>query len=142
MGGSNRKKGVGWVLRDGIGCFISAGGYGEMRCVSALIVEAEVIPEALTQCLEFGFDKVGMESDSLSLIKMLNQEVVMDLQIEGILFDIQCLSQHFHQVKFMYAPRKCNQATHLVEAYVFHSGGRLSWDIVCPEWLFNCVAQD
>ncbi|CAL9021594.1 unnamed protein product [Prunus brigantina] len=85
-----------WV-RDGIGCFIGAGGTRDMRCVSAL-VEAEAVQEALTRCLECGYDKVAVESDSFSLINMLNHEVVMDLEIEGILFDIQCLTQHYHKV--------------------------------------------
>ncbi|KAI5352317.1 hypothetical protein L3X38_005208 [Prunus dulcis] len=38
--------------------------------------------------------------------------------------------------------RKCNQAAHKVAAYAFRIGGRHSWDIVCPEWLFNCLAPD
>ncbi|KAH0979835.1 hypothetical protein GBA52_007012 [Prunus armeniaca] len=38
------------------------------------MAEAEAIREALTRGLEFGFVKVAMESDSLSLIKMLNKE--------------------------------------------------------------------
>ncbi|KAI5346475.1 hypothetical protein L3X38_014354 [Prunus dulcis] len=134
--------GVGWVLRDGIGCFISAGGCGDMRCTSALMAEAEAVREALTWCLELGFDKVAVESDSLSLIKMLNKEDVVDLEIEGILFDVHCLSHRAPHVEFLYAPRKCNQAAHKVAAYAFRIGGRHSWDIVCPEWLFNCLAHD
>ncbi|KAH0976730.1 hypothetical protein GBA52_026449 [Prunus armeniaca] len=134
--------GVGWVLRDGIGCFISAGGYGDLRCASVLMAEAEAIREGLTRCLEVGFDKVAVESDSLGLIKMLNQEVAVNLEIEGILFDIQCLIQSVNRVEFLYAPRLCNQAAHKVAAHAFRSGGRHSWDLVCPEWLFNCLAHD
>ncbi|VVA22022.1 PREDICTED: Ribonuclease H domain [Prunus dulcis] len=132
----------GFCLRDGIGCFFSAGGTRDMRCASALMVEAEAVRVALTRCLECGYDKVAVESYSLSLINMLNHEVAMDLEIEGILFDILCLTQHYHKVEFMYAPRKCNQAAHLVAAHVSRIGGRHSWDLVCVEWPFKCLAQD
>lgn len=73
---------------------------------------------------------------------MLNQEASKDVEIEGILFDVLCLTQQFHKVEFLHAPRNCNQAAHLVAAHVFHFCGRHSWDIVCPEWLFNCLAKD
>ncbi|CAL2267043.1 unnamed protein product [Prunus armeniaca] len=106
------------------------------------MAEAEAVREALTRCLEFGFVKVAVETDSLSLVKMLKKEGAVDLEIEGILFDIQCLTQQADQVEFLYAPRICKQAAHKVAAHVSRTGGRHSWDVVCPEWLFNCLAHD
>lgn len=136
------KGGVGWVLRDGIGCFISAGGNGEIRSGSALMVEAAAVRDALTWCLDLGYGKMVVESDSLSLIKMLNQEGTVDLEIDGILFDIHYLAQRADHVEFLYASRICNQAAHKVAAHVSRTGGRHNWDLVCPEWLFNCLAND
>ncbi|KAI5329357.1 hypothetical protein L3X38_028754 [Prunus dulcis] len=106
------------------------------------MVEAEAVQEALIRCLELGYDKVVVESNSLSLINMLNQEASKDVEIEGILFDVICLTQQFHKVEFLHAPRNCNQAAHLVAAHAFCFGGRHSWNIVCPEWMFNCLAKD
>ena len=100
MGSETSQRGVGWVLWDGIGCFLCAGGTGDLGCVSTLMVEAEAVQEALIRCLELGYDKVVVESNSLSLINMLNQEASKDVEIEGILFDVICLTQQFHKVEF------------------------------------------
>ncbi|RXH95321.1 hypothetical protein DVH24_025005 [Malus domestica] len=73
---------------------------------------------------------------------MIHGHVQLEAVLDGILWDIHLLQQQFDAIKFLYTPRACNEATHLVASYVTRVGGSHTWDGFEPEWLFNTLAFD
>ncbi|XP_070675771.1 uncharacterized protein [Malus domestica] len=132
--------GVGWVARDFVGIFKGAGGVGQIPCVSSLMVEAEAMRLALLSCVEKGFESVLLETDSQVLVDMIHGRLQPKAGLDRILWDINLLKQHFDAIEFLYAPRACNKAAHLVASYVTRVEGSHSWDGFKPEWLFNTLA--
>ena len=134
--------GVGWVARDFAGIFNGAGGIGKFPCVSSIMAEAEAMRVALEACVEKGFPFVQLETDSQVLVDMLHGHTQPEAVLDGILWDISVLKQQFQTIEFLYAPRACNKAAHLVASYVARMGGSHSWDGFEPEWLFNTLTSD
>ncbi|CAN6723324.1 unnamed protein product [Malus baccata var. baccata] len=46
------------------------------------------------------------------------------------------------QMYFIFTPRQCNRAAHMVAAYVLQHGGSYGWDELGPQFLFNILAED
>ncbi|KAL6289403.1 hypothetical protein ACE6H2_006913 [Prunus campanulata] len=134
--------GVGWVVRDSFGWMVHAGGKGNVRGASTLVMEAEAIREALMACVHGGLSKLEVEYDSLLLIRMLCGDWKIDTSVEAIIFDIKQLVVHLQQCVFMYAPRLCNKAAHKIAAFVSRVGGIHTWDDLWPEWIFDILARD
>ncbi|CAL9016420.1 unnamed protein product [Prunus brigantina] len=133
------KGGYGWVIRDFVG-MLQAGGNEDMRYGSALIVEVDAIRATVVACQQGGFSHIIVESDSLSAIQMVKRDSVVDVEVEGLLFDIHVVTRELQEVTFMYAPRSCNTAAHEVATFVYRNGGLFWWDFIPPEWLFNTLA--
>ncbi|KAB2628939.1 hypothetical protein D8674_033734 [Pyrus ussuriensis x Pyrus communis] len=97
---------------------------------------------AVLACVERGFQYVQLENNSQVLVDMIHGRLEPEAVLDGILWDITLIKQQIEAVKFLYAPRACNEATHLVASYVTHIGGSHLWDGFEPEWLFNTLVFD
>ncbi|RXH79835.1 hypothetical protein DVH24_040982 [Malus domestica] len=73
-----------------------------------------------------------IESGSKCLVDMFNRKTQLDVVIEGIIFDVQCLKQQLRSVEFIFTPRVCNKATHLVASFVAREEGFHNWDGIEP----------
>ncbi|KAL6269054.1 hypothetical protein ACE6H2_025965 [Prunus campanulata] len=73
--------------------------------------------------MDVGVDKVEVETDCLQLIKMLQGKDKIDMTLEGLIHDIRYLCSSFSSVEFLFAPRHCNEAAHLVASYVSRARG-------------------
>ena len=58
---------------------------------------------------------------------MLSGQRKPDAEVEGIIYDVQILTQQVQQLTFYHTPRNCNRAAHEVAAYAFRNGGCFSW---------------
>lgn len=68
MGHRWQSGGTGWVLHNDCGKLLRAGGTGLPYCGTALAAEAEAIRESLGACLQLGFKKIEVESNSKEII--------------------------------------------------------------------------
>ena len=118
---------LGWVTRDFAGIFNGAGGIGKFPCVSSIMAEAEAMRVALVACVEKGFTFVQLETDSQVLVDMIHGRTQPKAVLDGMLWDISVLKQNFETIEFLYAPRVCNKAAHLVASYAARMGGSHSW---------------
>ena len=76
---------------------------------SSLIAEGLALREALFYCIAKGLRAVKCESDSLQLIRALNEETPIS-EIYGIIADILNLVVAFDYVSFVWIPRSENKA--------------------------------
>ncbi|XP_068328234.1 uncharacterized protein [Pyrus communis] len=140
--GKTGKGGYGWVLRDFAGMLIAAGGVGGLLFSSAAMAEAAAIRAAVQICIEMGCQNVGVESDSLMLIRMINKEYAIDATLERFIYDIGLLVTQLRSVRFMFVKRNGNAAAHTFASYVASHGGAFRWDVLGPEFLFNILVED
>ncbi|KAM1112703.1 hypothetical protein ACFX13_046382 [Malus domestica] len=97
---------------------------------------------ALVACVERGFTSIQLETDSQVLVDMIHGRIQSGTVLDGILWDISILKQQFEAIEFLYAPRACNEAAHMVASYAMRMAGSHSWDGFEPEWLFNTLISD
>ncbi|CAL2263706.1 unnamed protein product [Prunus armeniaca] len=90
---------------------------------SVLAIEAEAIREALLVCVQGGFSKLEVESDSLQIIRMLCGKWKVDFAVESIIFYIKRLVAQCQHCIFLFTPRLCNKAAHKIAAFVLRVGG-------------------
>ncbi|KAB2626007.1 hypothetical protein D8674_017667 [Pyrus ussuriensis x Pyrus communis] len=135
-------QGYGWVLRDFAGMLIAAGGVGGLLFSSAAMAEAAAIRAAVQICIEMGCQNVGVESDSLMLIRMINKEYAIDATLKRFIYDIGLLVTQLRRVRLMFVKRNGNAAAHTFASYVASHGGAFRWDVLGPEFLFNILAED
>ncbi|XP_021816392.1 uncharacterized protein LOC110758782 [Prunus avium] len=69
--------GVGWVIRDSHGLLLCAGGEGDLRGSSVLMMELLAIRHALSACAHFQLTHVMVESDTQRGISMLNGQATL-----------------------------------------------------------------
>ncbi|KAL6284105.1 hypothetical protein ACE6H2_015034 [Prunus campanulata] len=105
-------------------------------------MEAEAIREAMMACVQGGWSKLEVESDSLQIIRMLCGTWKIDMAVEAIIFDIKHLVGQLEHCVFLYTPRHCNKAAHKIAAFVSRVGGIHTWDDLWPEWIFDILASD
>ncbi|XP_050156314.1 uncharacterized protein LOC126630260 [Malus sylvestris] len=139
---ATHRAGLGWVARDFAGVLQGAGGSGSMSFHSASAAEAAAIRIALEGCLFRGFGNVVIESDAKTIVQMIRKEITQDFRLECILDDIEVLARRMQAVVFVFVPRECNKAAHLVAKYVGEKGRDFVWYCIGPEFLFNTLAQD
>ncbi|RXI05335.1 hypothetical protein DVH24_006592 [Malus domestica] len=106
------------------------------------MAEVEALRMAVMAAVERGFGFVLLEIDSKILVDMIHGKLQPDATLEAILWDITTIKQHLCSIEFLYTPRACNEAAHLVASYVTRVGDVHSWDELEPEWLFNTLAYD
>ncbi|CAN6539817.1 unnamed protein product [Malus baccata var. baccata] len=94
------------------------------------MAKAEAIRARLVACLDKGFDEVQVELDSKELVDMISGITQPNVVIEGLLFDIKCIQMQLMSVDFIFAPRICNQAAHLVASFCLTYGRILDMEFV------------
>ncbi|CAN6554532.1 unnamed protein product [Malus baccata var. baccata] len=92
------------------------------------MAEAEALRMAVMAAVERGFGSVLLETDSKILVDMIHGKLQPDATLKAIIWDITTIKQHLCSIEFLYTPRACNEATHLVASYVTRVGGVHSWD--------------
>ncbi|RXH74846.1 hypothetical protein DVH24_029567 [Malus domestica] len=117
---------------------LAAGGEGDLLFNKA----ASAVCATLMVCRERGFAEVEIESNAQGLIRMLNEEYVIDATLECLLHDIRVLASQVGRVSFVFVKRKGNVAAHAVASHVTLKRGSFCWDAHGPEFLFNILAED
>lgn len=135
--------GVGWLCRDGEGRLLCAGASVVTGLESSIRTEAEALQWADESMARFRYDKIIFESDSLSLVKMLNEEEeVWPMLLPVIEAICQALKQ-ISSVEVRFYPRGGNKAANRIakETFTFVSNVSKLYSVV-PEWLKFQVESD
>ncbi|CAN6584292.1 unnamed protein product [Malus baccata var. baccata] len=62
-------------------------------------------------------DFAVIESDAKTIVQMIRKELTQDFRLECILDDIEVLARRLQAVAFVFVPRECNKAAHLVAKF-------------------------
>ena len=106
------------------------------------MAEAEAMQAAMVACVERGFENVQIETDSKVMVDMLTRVISTDVAMKGVIWDIHHLKLQLCSVQFLFTPRSCNEAAHVVASHVTRVGGCHVWDCLESKWLFNVLASD
>ena len=90
------------------------------------MAEAEAVRAAMVACVERGFGFVQIETDSKVMVDMLTGVSLPEAAMEGVIWDIHHLKLQLFSVQFLFTPRSCNGAAHLVATHVIRVG-----DVIC-----------
>lgn len=74
---------------------------------SPLLAEGLAVREALLQCRDLGIARIRCESDSTTLVKILNSETT-NSELYGVASDILSLASSFEIISFVWIPRERN----------------------------------
>ncbi|CAN6549666.1 unnamed protein product [Malus baccata var. baccata] len=69
------------------------------------MVEVEAVRWGLLACMERGYGRIQIETDSKMLVEMLTSLIAPEASIEGILWDIEYSKNQLGYVEFLYSSR-------------------------------------
>ncbi|KAF8406806.1 hypothetical protein HHK36_005927 [Tetracentron sinense] len=104
--------GAGVVGRDSTGCVLDFR-VQVVRCASAIMAEAKAIVLGVSLASERGWTNIVVESDSLSLILVLQSPGdVFPLEVAVLMEDLRVAIHSFASVSFSFSPRATNGLAH------------------------------
>nr|GME05468.1 uncharacterized protein LOC109186242 [Ipomoea batatas] len=107
------RMGFGCVIRDANGCFVAAKETKWNGIFTPREAEAVAVREALSWIKTLNFDKVHVETDSLTVVQSLNQECG-ESSFHLVVKDIKNLLSCFAHVFLSFVKRSVNRAAHLL----------------------------
>ena len=108
----DKKSGIGVVIRDHQGLVIASCSKLVHQEICNDDIEAKAAGWALSFALEVGVKRAVLEGDSLTVIKGLMEEERLLVLMGLLIKDAKQLSQHFEQLLYSHAKRKCNTLAH------------------------------
>jgi ribonuclease HI len=109
---ASNRMGVGIVIRDHNGIFLSACCQVLNEVTMPELAEALAIRSAVTLARDEGFDKIKLVSDCLSVVQRIGT-ASRDRSIVGVVVeDIKSLAKSFLSVQFSHVSRSCNNSAH------------------------------
>ena len=98
--------------------------------------EARVILFALKEASSKGLSQVAIFADVKEVVDTINGQ--MDCAINPITFDIK-LQCNFSFVEFLFIPRICNEALHVLTKQCYWLGKSFCWHGDVPDWVRFCL---
>ncbi|CAH9110775.1 unnamed protein product [Cuscuta europaea] len=121
--------GLGWVLRNDAGNFVTGVGKAWHGVLSPLEAELIGIREALSWMKERGWDCIQVESDSSGAVTEVLQESSVSLAGIG---DIREISSGFTDISFSHIRWSANRATHELAKVACSMPDCIYWDDLPP----------
>jgi ribonuclease HI len=135
------RMGVGVVIRDHRGEFLSACSQVLDEVTSPEIAEALAIRCAITLARDDGFDRIILLSDCLSVVQRIDSPL-RDRSLVGVVVeDIKTLASSMSSVTFRHVNRLCNNSAHSLARRAELSGS-ISYRTAVPEFIRNKLCID
>lgn len=119
------------MIRDFAGCLRRVGGVGRRVFNLTILAEPEAIRVTFLFCKDEGYTKLEIESDAHMLIRMLNKEIEVEVDLESLLFDIVSLVKHIGDVKIEFVSQRSNLLPMRLPLLLPKHGGPFVWDEIC-----------
>lgn len=135
--------GLGWVCRDETGTVIWAGARAVTRTRSPIIAEAEALKWGAETMASFGYKRIIFESDSLSLVRMINGTEETWPILRPLIEAIRVSLAQIQSFEVRFSSRGSNKAADRIakESFTFVSSVPRLYSIV-PVWLKYQVRSD
>ena len=113
-----RGAGLGVVIRDGDGVFITGLSRRTLGCFSAEVIEALAIQEGCLLAKDMGLSHIVIESDAQSVVQAVQMGRYEGPSVGNIIQSIVELLSSFPQGQIKYCPRESNKVAHLLARHV------------------------
>ncbi|XP_022754074.1 uncharacterized protein LOC111302415 [Durio zibethinus] len=111
---ATREAGIGVVIRDYKRDVLGAMSRPVTNVDNAMHVERLAVVKAIEFASYMGFNKIELEGDALSIIKLLKHEAVDLSLIENIMKEVQFKLRHMAGSHCSHIRRKANEAAHTI----------------------------
>ncbi|KAL5766515.1 hypothetical protein ACOSP7_017132 [Xanthoceras sorbifolium] len=108
----NNRIGLGVVIRDGHGEVVAALAKGLNSLLSVDCAESLAILEGIRFAHSLGISPVGVESDSASVVGLINKKAPPSSELGLIISDILSFEGFLSFRQFSFRPRQCNRVAH------------------------------
>lgn len=132
---------IGIVMRDRNGMLVAVQNSSTMVNNSPLEAEAMAILEGLCLARRLKVDRLTILSDSLTLIKTINEEMQGDACIAATVWEIKTSQKSFRSLNFHYISRKFNVFAHRMARLGLSSSPCL-WVQNYPAWMLTLSLQE
>lgn len=112
MGSS--KGGYGIIVMGDTGCFVAAAMGVSLGCSSPTVAEAMALRRGMQLGLHLGLTSVVMESDSQSIINILNGQIEVSQDVRVVLNDVRALGRNFHSCILSFSRHSTNNVAHIL----------------------------
>ncbi|KAL5766513.1 hypothetical protein ACOSP7_017130 [Xanthoceras sorbifolium] len=109
---SNNRIGLGVVIRDGHGAVVAALAKGLNSLLSVDCAESLAILEGIRFAHSLGISPVGVESDSASVVGLINKKAPPSSELGLIISNILSFEGFLSVRQFSFQPRQCNRVAH------------------------------
>lgn len=96
---------------------MSAASFPGVGSPSILDAEAMVIREGVLFARHLGFQDVEVETNSISVVKLLKKEMISLRSVSSLISDIHSLALDFSHISFSHVFRYCNRSAHLLAKF-------------------------
>ena len=131
------KVGIGVVVRDSQGWVLVALSEKVEGVQDAEVIEALAIWQAIKFAIKTSFNCVIIESDSLSVVKAIQDTAESTYHIGNIIDDVKLLSKALKSCEFHHTKREANQVAHTLAHNAIHVDIEMAWIEEIP----HCVSD-
>ncbi|KAK7861313.1 hypothetical protein CFP56_011242 [Quercus suber] len=134
--------GIGVVVRDSQGWVLAALSEKVEGVQDAEVIEALAIRQAIKFAIETSFSCVIIESDSLSVIKAIQDFSESTCDIGHIIDDVKHLSMTMKSCKFHHTKREANKFAHTLACKAIHFDTEMAWLQEIPPCVSVVIRND
>ncbi|KAK7843426.1 hypothetical protein CFP56_012615 [Quercus suber] len=115
---------------------------GDMENLFEQVIEALALRWAIRFATETSFDCVIIESDSLSVVKAIQDTVESICHIGHIIDDVRHLAKAMKSCEFHHKKREANQVAHTLARNAIHVDTMLAWLEEIPPCVSDVIRLD
>ena len=130
------------VVRDSQGWVLAALTKKVDGVQDAEVIEALAIQRAIRFAIETSFNCVIIESDSLSVVKAIQDTAESSCHIGNIIKDVKILSKTMKSCDFHHTKREANQVTHSLARNAIKVVSELVWIEEIPQCVSDVIQID
>ena len=108
----------------------------------AEVIEALAIRRAIRFVIEASFNYVIIESDSLSVVKDIQDTAEPTCHIGNIIEDVKLLSKTMKSCEFHHTKRETNQVAHTLARNAIHADTEIVWIEEIPPCVSDVIRLD
>ena len=136
------KAGIGVVVRDSQGWVLATLLEKVEGVQDAEVIEALAIRRAIRFAIETRFNCVIIESDSLLVVKTVQDTDEITCHIGSIIDDVKHLSKAMKSCEFHHTKREANQVAHTLARNAIHVDTEMAWLEEIPPCVFDVIRMD
>ena len=138
----NRRVGLGIMARDSKGVVLGAETTVLHLGLSPQVAEASAVFHGMLFALDKGWSRIVIQSDCMEVISAIQKRGARATELGTVLNDIFILVSRFENISFIFHPRGCNKAAHVLASYACNFVSGASWSDSAPPCVLHEAESD